>query len=101
MGMSMGASITVVFLDSERISDAKPDPQWPNGKPVNLAEGVCMIETCTRNLPHPAPRCGSYFITCETCGFTGVIVVHGLADDPNMITMPCRRKSGKKAHGEI
>jgi hypothetical protein len=91
MGMLMEASITVAFLDSKQKSQRKADPLWPKGKPLNLAEGVTLVNTCTRNLPHPAPRAGVYWVECKTCGFTGAFPVAGLADDPCMVTIPCRR----------
>ena len=74
-------TIDVVFLDSGREPQCKSDPRWPDGMPVNLAPGVPVKKTCTRNIPWPAPRCGSYMITCRECGFTAAITVAGRPDD--------------------
>jgi len=82
-------TIDVYFLDHGREPQCKPDPKYPDGKPISLAPHA-LAKTCTRNLPHPAPRCGIYQIKCRTCGFTAAITVAGRADDPSMITMPCK-----------
>ena len=47
--------IDVMFLDSGREPKCKPDPKYPDGKPINLATGP-MVKTCTMNLPFPAPE---------------------------------------------
>lgn len=81
-------TIDVTFLDSGREPQCKPDPDFPEGRRINLAPNA-ISKTCTRNLPYPAPRCGSYVIKCVTCGFTGALSVAGRADDPRMVTIPC------------
>jgi len=83
-------TIDVLFLDSGREPQCKSDPRCPNGMPVNLAPGVVIEKTCSRNLPYPAPRCGVYQITCRQCGFTAAITVAGRPDDPRTVTMPCK-----------
>jgi hypothetical protein len=83
-------SIDVYFLDAGREPKQKPDPAFPNGKPVILA--MPIEKSCTYNLPYPAPRCGLYEIKCRTCGFVAAITVAGRPDDPNMISMPCKEK---------
>lgn len=83
-------TINVTFLDSGREPQCKPDPAFPKGKPVNLAKHSRLSKTCTRNLPYPAPRCGLYEVRCRRCGYTAIITVAGRADDPNMITLPCK-----------
>lgn len=87
--------IDVVFIDSGREPTEKPNPDYPNGKRVNLAT-VVHAKTCTRNLPYPAPRCGIYEVTCRTCGYSAAITVAGRADDPSMITMPCKAGGRKR-----
>ncbi len=84
-------TIDVRFIDSGREPQCKSDPKYPDGKPVNVAPNV-LAKTCTFNLHHPAPRCGLYEITCRQCGFVALVTVAGRADDPNMITMPCKPK---------
>lgn len=80
--------IDVLFIDSGREPTQKPDPKHPNGKRINLA--TVLQKTCTRNLPYPAPRCGAYEVTCRKCGYRAIVTVAGRADDPSMITMPCK-----------
>jgi hypothetical protein len=83
--------IDVVFLDSGREPQCKPDPYWPNGKPINLVvDEMTKVKSCTYNLPYPAPRCGLYDIRCLECGFHVVLTVAGRPDDPNMVTIPCK-----------
>lgn len=82
-------TIDVMFLDSGREPQCKPDPKYPDGKPINLATDP-MVKTCTMNLPFPAPRCGLYAIRCLECGFTAMLTVAGRPDDPNVVTMPCK-----------
>lgn len=82
-------TIDVRFIDAGRTAQEKPDPKFPEGMPVNLAPHA-LAKTCTRNLPYPAPRCGQYSIRCRVCGFTAIITVAGRADDPRIITMPCK-----------
>lgn len=52
--------IDVVFIDSGRAPTERPDPKHPNGVRVNLA--TASQKSCTA----------------------------GRADDPSMITMPCK-----------
>lgn len=82
-------TISVQFVDSGREATEKPNPVFPNGKPVNLTR-YPLQKSCTYNLPYPAPRCGIYMIKCDGCGFTAAITVAGRPDDPNMITIPCK-----------
>ncbi len=82
-------TIEVTFVDSGRVAREKPDPAFPNGKPVNCATNA-LVKTCTRNLPYPAPRVGSYLIRCLRCDWRGVISVAGRPDDPNMVTIQCK-----------
>ena len=79
----------VVFLDSGRASECKSDPKFPEGQPINLAPNA-IVKTCSRNLPYPAPRCGVYLITCQTCHYRAALTVAGRPDDPCMVTIPCK-----------
>lgn len=83
-------TIDVRFVEAGGIAEGSPDPAFPKGRPVNLAGDRPLAQTCTFNLPHPAPRCGGYLVECRDCGFASTIAVTGLADDPSMVTMPCR-----------
>lgn len=81
----------VVFIDAGREATEKPDPRWPDGVGVDLRSSVIQ-KSCTRNVPYPAPRCGAYRLTCRRCGFTAVVTVAGRADDPRVVTMPCKAR---------
>lgn len=84
-------TIDVRWIDHGREPTCKPDPAFPKGQLVNLAPSP-IVKTCTRNLPYPAPRCGLYAIACRVCGFTATISTAGRADDPSMVTMPCKAR---------
>lgn len=83
-------SIDVAFNDSGREPTQKPNPAYPEGMDVNLAEPGA--KSCTRNLPYPAPRCGTYSIICRTCGYSAIITVAGRRDDPRTIMLPCKNR---------
>lgn len=79
----------VVFIDHGREPTENPDPKHPDGVRINLATAI--HKSCTRNLPYPAPRCGLYEVTCRKCGYRAVVTVAGRADDPRVITLPCKQ----------
>lgn len=81
----------VHFLDAGRYAEKPADPKYPDGTWVNLSENAIQV-SCTRGLPYPAPRCGSYVIRCRVCGKTVAISVAGRADDPRRVTIPCGPK---------
>ena len=72
-------TIDVIFLDSGREPQCKPDPKHPDGRDVDMA--APGDKTCTFNVPYPAPRCGAYRITCRECGLKVAMTVAGRADD--------------------
>jgi hypothetical protein len=82
-------TIDVTFIDSGREPQCKPDPAFPNGRQINCAPHA-VAKTCTSNLPYPAPRVGNYLIRCTKCDWRGVVSVAGRADDPRILTMPCK-----------
>lgn len=82
-------TIDVKFNDSGREPTQKPNPKYPDGMEVSLAEPG--QSSCTYNLPYPAPRCGTYSIVCRTCHYTAIVTVAGRADDVKIITLPCKQ----------
>jgi hypothetical protein len=84
-------TIDVTFLDAGREPKEKPDPNFPDGKRLDLTTNLLAAQ-CTRNLPFPAPRVGAYVVTCRECGYRVVVTVAGRPDDPSMITMPCKER---------
>ena len=80
-------TVDVIFTESFDVSEGKSDPRWPNGRPVILANAGEKF--CSRNLPYPAPKCGSYEVKCLDCGKTATIAVAGRPDDPRIIVMRC------------
>jgi hypothetical protein len=83
-------TIDVKFNDSGHTATEKANPKWPNGRELSVAEPG--QESCTWNLPYPAPRVGTYSVVCRRCHFTALVSVAGRADDPIMITLPCKQR---------
>lgn len=84
-------TIDIRFIDRGVEPKEKPDPKYPDGRPVNLTTNV-LQKSCTYNAHYPAPRCGYYSVLCNDCGFTALVTVAGRADDPRTITIPCKVK---------
>lgn len=82
-------TIDVTFIDSGREPKEKPDPKHPDGVAIDLRQSP-LLKGCTRNLPYPAPRCGLYEVRCRTCGASVAVTVAGRADDPKVLTIPCK-----------
>lgn len=79
---------SVMFLESGRPAPAKGDPQFPDGRDVDLRCPSLEIGCCY-NVPYPAPRPGSYILECSRCTATATVVVAGRVDDPRTVVMPC------------
>jgi hypothetical protein len=93
----------VMFLDSGREPQCKPDPKFPEGRHIVLGDPR-KERMCTRNIPFPAPRCGLYAVRCLECGYTAMLTVAGRPDDPRIVSMPCKEKplsEAAKATGDL
>lgn len=77
----------VKFLDSGREPQEQPNPKYPSGVDIKAATPG---PHCRCSLPYPAPRCGSYVITCTRCGSRAACTTAGRPDDPRSIEVPCR-----------
>jgi hypothetical protein len=64
-----------------------PNPDYPNGIDFDCSKGAA--QTCTVDLPYPAPRCGWYVVKCRICGSLNVITTAGRPDDPRSIKFAC------------
>jgi hypothetical protein len=78
---------SVTWNDAEREPQCAPDPDYPDGKDVDVSQGAGT--TCTVELPHPAKRCGFYDVRCTLCGFRAMITTAGRPDDPKSVRFPC------------
>ena len=79
------------WKDYGRDPTCAPDPRFPNGCIIDITGG--RTPSCEVVLPYPAKRCGSYWISCETCGFTASISTAGRPDDPHTVRFPCIRRT--------
>lgn len=78
----------VIWRDSGRWPQVKPNPDYPDGKDV---DGVRKGETgCKVALPYPAKRIGTYLVRCRLCDFTIACTTAGRPDDPRSISVPCK-----------
>jgi hypothetical protein len=78
------------WLDSGREPQCAPDKRYPNGIDLDMSGGRPM--TCITDLPYPAPRCGLWRVTCNTCGYVVAVTAAGRVDDPRSVRIPCDRK---------
>jgi len=86
-------TISVSFLDAGRDPQCKSNPKFPDGIDLDLRppeKRTPLHRSCSYNLPYPAPRCGTYVVVCDSCGFRAAITVAGRPDDPRTVTLPCK-----------
>jgi hypothetical protein len=81
-------TIKVTFIDSGREPKEKPNPEYPNGMDLDLANGEEPF--CKTKLPYPAPRCGMLLVECDVCGLRTVITTAGRIDDPRSVKLKCK-----------
>lgn len=79
----------VKFIDSGRYPKCEPDPDYPDGRDIDISKGG---PSCKVDLPYPAPRCGLMEVTCEECRSIFFFTVAGRPDDPKTVRVPCRNK---------
>jgi len=77
----------IKWIDSGREPRVAPNPTYPNGIDLILAQPG--QRTCDTDLPYPAKRCGRYEITCKTCAFRVGITTAGRPDDPRSVKLAC------------
>lgn len=79
----------VEWHDAGREPQCAPDPAYPHGKDIHLADGI--EQKCIAQLPYPAKRCGYYTVECERCGISIAVTTAGRPDDPRSIELPCKQ----------
>ncbi len=77
----------IEWIDSGREPQCEPDPDYPNGKDIDLAGPE--PKACETALPYPAKRCGIYVVSCPACGHRCAITTAGRPDDPKSVRFPC------------
>lgn len=91
--MSEENHFTIEWIDAEREPKVRPNPKYPEGKDLDLAQGA--TPACKVMLPYPAKRCGLYRIHCELCDISIACTTAGRVDDPRSVTLECRFKTGE------
>jgi hypothetical protein len=79
--------IRIKWIDHGREPQCAPDPEYPDGKDMDMSEGA---SGCTLELPYPAKRCGLFCVSCKRCGTHVVITTAGRPDDPRRIKIRCK-----------
>jgi hypothetical protein len=80
-------TLTARWHGTGRTAQCAPDPRYPNGKDMDMAQAR---KGCEIELDCPAPEIGHWFITCNVCGFTGVVTAAGRPDDPRNLRVACK-----------
>jgi len=80
---------SIKWLTHNRKAQCPPNPQYPNGKPIDLANGG--FPTCKVDLPYPAPECGVWVVECDRCDASVGITAAGRVDDPLCVTIACKK----------
>ncbi len=85
---------SVEFLPSGRgKAQCESNPNFPNGIKVDISDGLIA---CTKDLPYPAPECGTWIVRCAACGMSIGVTAAGRPDDPISVTMPCKLQRDRK-----
>lgn len=79
----------VQWQDAGKEPRVAPNPNYPDGKDLDLREGD--KPSCYTRLPYPARRIGAYVIECRICGLRVACTTAGRPDDPRSITVTCKR----------
>lgn len=87
--MTLRKQFEIEWLDKGREPQCAPDPNFPNGKDVDLRRSADE-PGCTVTLPYPAKRCGLYIVTCGKCRIRVDITTAGRPDDLRNVTIPCK-----------
>lgn len=82
-------TIRIEWRGTNQRAQARPDPRWPNGKPIDASEPG--RPTCTVRLPYPAPCIGAHVVHCEICGARVGCTAAGRPDDAISIRFNCKR----------
>lgn len=83
--------VDIRWLGSGRKSKCGPNPKYPNGIDVDISKGAEV--TCTFKLPYPAEECGSWLVSCDTCGVSVFITAAGRIDDPKSVKVACKKEN--------
>jgi len=84
----VGSNLTARWIDSGKEPQEKPNPEYPNGKPMDLSDGARF--TCERDLPCPAKRIGYWIVECPDCRQKAAVTTAGRPDDPCSIKLACK-----------
>lgn len=81
-------ALTVDWIDRGRDPKCAPDPDFPNGRNLDISSG--SARSCRADLPYPAARCGIYVVSCPICGQKIGVTTAGRPDDPKSLKIACK-----------
>lgn len=81
-------TLKVTWVSRGRKAENPPDPEYPNGRRLDVSKG--QRPSCQAQLPYPAPECGQHVIKCDGCGNATVVTAAGRVDDPRSIRIACK-----------
>jgi len=84
--VSQETSHIVQWIDNGREPQCPPNPLYPTGIDLDLADGK---SSCLVQLPYPAKRCGVYVVGCLNCGLRIGVTTAGRPDDPRSVRIAC------------
>jgi hypothetical protein len=86
--MTATEQFSIEFVRSGRgKAQCAPDPAYPQGVDVDVSGGA--ENSCTAQLPYPAPECGHFLVRCRLCKYSVAVTAAGRPDDPRTLKMPC------------
>lgn len=80
-------NLRVEWLTKGRKAQCPPNPDFPNGKDIDITEGQLG---CSVALPYPAECCGMFMVVCTACGLRVGVTAAGRPDDPKSVKVPCK-----------
>jgi hypothetical protein len=86
----MAPHLRVTWAGTGQQPTQPPNPEFPNGCEVHLAERG--EPACTARLSYPAPCIGAHLIVCSRCGASVAVSAAGRPDDPHTAHIRCRTK---------
>jgi len=84
----LGSHFRIQWIDHHRDPQEPPNPNFPNGRPLDISQG--RSPNCTVELVHPTKRCGIYVIHCTKCRQRVAATTAGRVDDPSSVKMYCK-----------
>lgn len=80
----------ITWIDRGLEPKVKPNPDYPDGRDIDVTINAMVDKSCKVDLPYPAKRIGMYIVHCRTCGSNTGVTTAGRPDDPRSVRIPCK-----------